>query len=220
MLRYRGIFHFSCPHGPCSAHPDGLVGCLWALGNVFVGVIGLFLDARFMRPRWLKDRGRVLREQEPTNGYRWGMCPNNEAIGPQPLGSAVPAPNEEPGGPLACGGGDGFLGRFPEAVAAGALADGPQTPRRSSALGFRIALYSSLAVGAVAGLSLIAAWILQAVLTGSYIRAGGDYFSSGIEATAARELLSIPVGGLVLVLFLCLGGMCVGTWGIQRSKGV
>lgn len=130
---------------------------------------------------------------------------------------AVAGTAEETGEPDLSGDDDGFLGRFPEAVAADALADGSPERPGGRALGFRIVLYASLAVGAVTGLSLIAAWILQAVLTGSYLRVGGDYFSSGVEAMAARELLSIPVGGFVVVLLLCLLGMCLGVWGIQRS---
>ncbi|GAA1356594.1 hypothetical protein GCM10009596_05840 [Arthrobacter rhombi] len=129
---------------------------------------------------------------------------------------AVAGAAEEMGESALPGADDGFLGRFPEAVAADALADGQ--PVRRDGLAFRVMLYAALAVGAVTGLSLIAAWILQAVLAGSYIRAGGDYFSAGIEATAARELLSVPVGGFVVVLLLCLVGMCVGAWGIQRGK--
>ena len=70
----------------------------------------------------------------------------------------------------------------------------------------------------VAGLSLIAAWGIQAVLTGSYLHGGGEYFGSGIEASTARELLSLPVGGFISVLLLCLIGMCIGVWGIQRGK--
>lgn len=111
-----------------------------------------------------------------------------------------------------------MLGRFPEAVAAGALAGGNPSRLEGASIGYRIVLYAALAVGAVAGLSLVAAWILQAVLAGSYLRGGGDYLGPGIEAAATRELLSIPVGGFVAVLLLCLAGMCVGVWGIQRGR--
>ncbi|WP_417217117.1 hypothetical protein [Arthrobacter sp.] len=129
---------------------------------------------------------------------------------------AVAGAAEGRGEPTLPGDDDGFLGRFPEAVAADALADG--SPGRQGGLVFHIMLYVALAVGAVTGLALIAAWVLQAVLAGSYIRAGGDYLGTGIEATAARELLSVPVGGFVAVLLLCLVGMCVGAWGIQRGR--
>lgn len=144
------------------------------------------------------------------------MSPNDESpVSPvQEPDQAAPDQAKAPFPPS--GNDDGFLGRFPEAVAADALADGQ--PVRSGGLAFRVMLYAALAVGAVTGLSLIAAWILQAVLAGSYIRAGGDYFSAGIEAAAARELLSVPVGGFVVVLLLCLVGLCVGAWGIQRGK--
>lgn len=113
-----------------------------------------------------------------------------------------------------------ILDRFPEAVAAGAISDGPERHLSGSAVGYRVLLYSALAIGAVTGLSLIAAWVLQAVLTGSYIHAGGDYFSAGLEATAARELLSIPVDGFVVVLLLCFVGLCVGAWGTQKSSNL
>lgn len=146
------------------------------------------------------------------------MHPHHDVPGSQPPASAPLRPAGAMGDPAFSGDDDGFLGRFPEAVAAGALADGSPARRGGPALGYRIVLYASLAVGAVTGLSLIAAWILQAVLTGSFIRAGGDYFSASIEASAARELLSIPVGGFVAVVLLCLAGMCVGAWGIQRGK--
>ncbi|HXD28585.1 MAG TPA: hypothetical protein VN621_07470, partial [Arthrobacter sp.] len=105
---------------------------------------------------------------------------------------------------------------FPEAVAAGDRP--PGDAGWNGARGYRVVLYASLTVGAVTGLSLIAAWILQAVLTGSYIRAGRDYFSSGVEAVAARELLAIPTGGFVAVLLVCLLGLCAGVWGVQRAS--
>jgi hypothetical protein len=146
------------------------------------------------------------------------MRPNDESRASpwEDRGQAAP---KEAAGPVAHSGDDGgFLGRFPEAVAAGALADASPRKIRGRAAVFRIVLYSSLAVGAVAGGSLIAAWLLQAVLTGSYIRSGRDYFGSGVEAMAARELLSLPVGGFVAVLLACLVGMCIGVWGVQRAR--
>lgn len=143
----------------------------------------------------------------------------NDDSGASPVKGRDQAASKEATGPLAHSGDDGgLLGRFPEAVAAGALAAASPRKSRGRAAGFRIMLYSSLAVGAVTGLSLIAAWILQAVLAGSYIRSGRDYFSSGVEAMAARELLSLPVGGFVAVLLACLLGMCVGVWGVQRAR--
>ncbi|WP_372696950.1 hypothetical protein [Arthrobacter sp. JSM 101049] len=144
------------------------------------------------------------------------MTPIDEAARPTGTGPSGPpaADDPQPG----AGTHDGFFEHFPEAVAAGARDDGTIVPSGGPAVGFRVVLYSALAIGAVAGLSLIAAWVLQAVLTGSYIRSGRDYFGSGLEAAAARELLSIPVGGFVAVLLVCLAGMCIGAWGIQRSR--
>lgn len=146
------------------------------------------------------------------------MSPTDEFVTPWLPSSAASNAGNESATERLPETGDGHLDHFPEAVAVGALDAGTPAGRRGSALGFRVVLYAALAIGAVTGLSLVVVWILQAVLTGSYLRAGGDYFGSGLEATAARELLSLPVGGFVVVLLLCLVGMCVGVWGIQRGK--
>ncbi len=146
------------------------------------------------------------------------MNPTDEFPTPSPGPPATSTPGDGNAAEGLPETGDGLLDSFPEALAAGDADAGEAIWSRGSALGFRVVLYAALAIGAVAGLSLIAAWGIQAVLTGSYLRAGGDYFGSGLEATAARELLSLPVGGFIIVLLLCLVGMSVGAWGIQRNK--
>ncbi|MGO2003362.1 hypothetical protein [Arthrobacter rhombi] len=146
------------------------------------------------------------------------MNPADEFPAPSPGAPATSIPGDGKAAEGLPETGDGLLDSFPEALAAGDVDAGEAIWPRGSALGFRVVLYAALSIGVVAGLSLIAAWGIQAVLTGSYLRGGGEYFGSGIEASTARELLSLPVGGFISVLLLCLIGMCIGVWGIQRGK--
>lgn len=73
-LLYLGIFFFFLPLAllvmdvlpPILAV---LVGC-GVLGSLFVGVLGFLWMPRFMRPRWVKDRDRALRDRGRPGGYR------------------------------------------------------------------------------------------------------------------------------------------------------
>lgn len=139
--------------------------------------------------------------------YR-GTVPKNEEPNPAPPAPAAPAAPEA-----------GFLSRFPEAVdAARATDDAGAPPLGRAGLAYRILLYAGMAVGVVAALALIASVVLQALLAGSYIQAGGDYFGSGIDGRAARELLGVPLGGFIAAVVLSLAAICIGALGVFRAK--
>lgn len=73
-LLYLGIFFFFLPLAvlvmdevpPILAV---LVG-FGVLGSLFVGVVGFLWMPRFMRPRWMKDRDREVRDHRRPGGYR------------------------------------------------------------------------------------------------------------------------------------------------------
>lgn len=113
----------------------------------------------------------------------------------------------------------GVLSRFPEAVdAASGEDDAGAPPLRGAGVAFRVLLYGGMVVGVFAALALIASVVLQGLLAGSYIQAGGDYFGAGTEGQVARELLGVPLGGFVAAVVLSLAAITVGALGVFRAR--
>jgi len=117
------------------------------------------------------------------------------------------------------GAGDGLLGRFPEAVDAHAAAEaaGPE-PVGTAGTVFRVLLYGGMTVGAVSALALGASFVLHLVLVGTSVRAGYAYFAAGPEGEAVRDLLGVPLGGFVASVVVSLVAICVGAFGVLRSR--